>query len=318
MDHIAWREKRLYAREEGEIDDDHHQKRAQHCEHRQQLTLVVNVHCFCELREAHGTANLNPSRGRARQVRRISRFAGGEQFVCDGKTRSTVVHARAKQSLREALELCGQVCRRSNLALVTSIFQAVTPRVLSAELLLHAYRNAVFPMAMDDGEIAWFSPDPRAIIPLDGFHVPHGLRRTLKKRTFEVRVNTAFVEVLQACSTRDETWINAEIIRSYTNLHELGHAHSVESWHEGQLVGGLYGVAIGGAFFGESMFHRATDASKVALHALVERLRAREFTLLDTQWTTPHLLNFGAVEVPRAVYRQLLENALTLPCRFAD
>src|SRR3954451_185988 len=124
--------------------------------------------------------------------------------------------------------------------------RASLPRVLSAELLLHAYQNAVFPMAMEDGEIAWFSPDPRAIIPLDAFHVPHGLRRALKKGVFEIRVNTAFVEVMRACAQRKEAWINDEIVASYANLHRLGHAHSVEAWCEGRLGGGLYGVAIGG------------------------------------------------------------------------
>lgn len=190
--------------------------------------------------------------------------------------------------------------------------------VLSAELLLHAYRNAVFPMAMQDGEIAWFSPDPRAIVPLESFRVPHGLRRTLRQRRFEVRVNTAFEAVIRNCAERPETWINEEIIASYLNLHQLGHAHSVEAWCDGELGGGLYGVTLGGAFFGESMFYRITDASKVALHALVERLLQRGFILLDTQWTTPHLLGFGAVEVPRPVYRQLLENALRLSRSFIE
>lgn len=190
--------------------------------------------------------------------------------------------------------------------------------MLPVELLLHAYRNAVFPMAMEDGEIAWFSPDPRAIIPLDTFHVPHGLRRIVKKGVFEIRVNTAFVEVMRGCAEREETWINDEIVASYVNLHRAGHAHSVEAWCDGRLAGGLYGVAIGGAFFGESMFHEVTDASKVALHALIVRLRARGFTLLDTQWTTPHLARFGTQEVPRVVYRQLLSEAIELDCQFAD
>ena len=191
-------------------------------------------------------------------------------------------------------------------------------KMLSAELLIHAYRNAVFPMAMEDGEIAWFSPDPRAIIPLETFHVPHGLRRVLSKGGFEVRVNTAFVEVMRGCAARKETWINDEILASYVNLHRSGHAHSVEAWCDGRLAGGLYGVAIGGAFFGESMFHTVTDASKVALHGLVERLRARGFALLDTQWSTPHLLNFGTTEVPRVVYRQMLSAALERECQFGD
>lgn len=173
-------------------------------------------------------------------------------------------------------------------------------------------------MAMEDGEIAWFSPDPRAIIPLEAFHVPHGLKRTLKKARFEVRVNAAFPEVMAACGRRKETWINEEIVASYTKLHRMGYAHSVETWLDGKLAGGLYGVAIGGAFFGESMFHEVTDASKVALHALVERLRAREFSLLDTQWLTGHLTTFGAVEIPRAEYLRRLKACVNAPRQFVD
>lgn len=173
-------------------------------------------------------------------------------------------------------------------------------------------------MAMEDGEIAWFSPDPRAIIPLDTFHLPHGLKRTLKKARFEIRIDASFERVMRCCAQRDETWINEEIVESYTQLHELGFAHSVEAWLEGRLAGGLYGVALGGAFFGESMFHEVTDASKVALWALVERLRARGFTLLDTQWLTPHLRTFGALEIPRSVYQKLLAASLQRQCRFAD
>ena len=189
--------------------------------------------------------------------------------------------------------------------------------MISAELLLHAYRNGVFPMAMDGGEIGWFSPDPRAVIPLDDrFHIPHGLRRALKKQRFEIRVDTAFGHVIDGCAQRRETWISQEIRASYLNLHALGHAHSVEAWHEGQLAGGLYGVSIGGAFFGESMFHEVTDASKVALHALVERLRLRGFKLLDTQWTTSHLRTFGTFEMPRSEYLSRLRVAVELPCSF--
>jgi len=173
-------------------------------------------------------------------------------------------------------------------------------------------------MAIEEGEIAWFSPDPRGIVPLEKFHVPHGLRRTLKKGTFEIRINTAFREVMRRCAERADTWINEEIIASYVNLHRVGHAHSVEAWCNGELGGGLYGVAIGGAFFGESMFHTVTDASKVALHALVERLRNRGFTLLDTQWTTPHLVSFGAEDIPRDVYLKMLDSALQLDCCFTD
>lgn len=190
--------------------------------------------------------------------------------------------------------------------------------MISPSLLLHAYRNGVFPMAMEDGEIVWFSPDPRTVLPLDGFHVPHGLRRTLKKGRFEIRINGAFAEVMEGCARRPETWISPEIMESYLGLHELGYAHSVEAWQDGRLAGGLYGVALGGAFFGESMFHTVTDASKVALHALVERLRARGFSLLDTQWTTPHLAGFGAVEISRKSYLDRLAACVEAPCVFSE
>jgi leucyl/phenylalanyl-tRNA--protein transferase len=191
--------------------------------------------------------------------------------------------------------------------------------MIPADLLLHAYRQAVFPMASPEGEITWFSPDPRAIIPLDeAFHIPHGLRRTLKKGRFEIRIDTDFEKVMRKCADRAETWIGEEIISSYVNLHRLGHAHSVEAWSEGRLAGGLYGVAIGGAFFGESMFHEVTDASKVALHGLVMRLRERGYTLLDTQWLTKHLSTFGAREISRLEYRRLLQASLKLECRFVQ
>lgn len=174
-------------------------------------------------------------------------------------------------------------------------------------------------MALEDGEIGWFSPDPRGIIPLEpgGFHLPHGLKRALKKNLFELRMNTAFEAVIRACARRAETWISEEIIRSYRDLHGLGYAHSVECWQAGELVGGLYGVALGGAFFGESMFHTVTDASKVALVRLVEWMRVRGFSLLDIQWTTPHLKTFGALDVPRAEYLQRLAVALQQKCAFS-
>ena len=184
--------------------------------------------------------------------------------------------------------------------------------------LLHGYRNGVFPMGMEDGEIQWFSPDPRTVIPLDTFHVPHGLKRALKKNLFEIRINTAFETVIRHCAKREETWINEEIIESYVALHRAGHGHSVEAWREGQLAGGLYGVALGSAFFGESMFHLVTDASKVALHALVMRLRERGFTLLDTQWTTPHLQRFGVQEISRRQYIERLAESIHTKCSFVD
>jgi leucyl/phenylalanyl-tRNA---protein transferase len=171
-------------------------------------------------------------------------------------------------------------------------------------------------MAMESGEIGWFSPDPRGIIPIDAFHVPHGLRRALRKVSFEVRINTRFEEVIRECSKREETWISEEIIASYVNLHRLGFAHSVEVWMEKRLAGGLYGVSIHGAFFGESMFHKVADASKIALAALVDRLRERGFRLLDTQYVTDHLRSFGAIEIPRTKYLSLLRQALALDCKF--
>ena len=189
--------------------------------------------------------------------------------------------------------------------------------MIPPEILLQGYRLGVFPMAMEDGSIEWFSPDPRGVLPLDGFHAPHALARLLRKGVFQIRINTSFSEVMQRCAEREETWINREIIASYTRLHHLGHAHSVETWKDDKLVGGLYGVALGGAFFGESMFHEVTDASKVALAALVDRLRAKSFLLLDTQWVTPHLARFGATEISRRQYMHLLGRAVVLSCNFA-
>jgi leucyl/phenylalanyl-tRNA--protein transferase len=188
--------------------------------------------------------------------------------------------------------------------------------VIEPDLLLEGYRLGVFPMAMEDDSIEWFSPDPRAILPLDDFHVPHALRRLARRKAFKITIDEAFQGVIQGCAERKDTWINQEIVESYTRLHELGHAHSVEVWKENMLAGGLYGVAIGGAFFGESMFHRVTDASKIALVALVERLRARKFVLLDTQWLTPHLQQFGGIQIPRGHYLRLLRRAVDLPRRF--
>ncbi len=190
--------------------------------------------------------------------------------------------------------------------------------MIPASALLAGYRQGIFPMAMPSGEIGWYSSDPRAIVPLESFHVPHGLRRVLKKSLFEIRIDTSFESVMRKCAARDETWINEEIIESYVELQRLGHAHSVEAWREGRLAGGLYGVAIGGAFFGESMFHEVTDASKVALHALVTRLRERGFTLLDTQWITPHLAQFGTIEISKTHYRRLLAPSVRLDRRFVD
>jgi leucyl/phenylalanyl-tRNA--protein transferase len=188
--------------------------------------------------------------------------------------------------------------------------------MIDPELLLQGYRLGVFPMAMEDDSIQWFSPDPRAILPLEDFHVPHALRRLVRKKVFGTTIDNAFSKVIEACAKREDTWINLEIVESYTRLHELGCAHSVEVWKEGALAGGLYGVAVGGAFFGESMFHHVTDASKIALVTLVEHLRTRKFALLDTQWLTPHLQQFGGIEISRNQYLRLLNRAVDLPRKF--
>lgn len=192
---------------------------------------------------------------------------------------------------------------------------------LSPQLLLAAYSQGFFPMALDDNLIYWYDPDPRALIPLDErFHVPRRLRRVVRSGRFEVRVDSAFRAVMEACATpapdREETWISSHMIDVYTELHRMGHAHSVETWRDGQLVGGLYGVTIGGAYAGESMFSRESDASKVALVALVERLRQGGFVLLDTQFVTDHLAQFGTYEVSRKEYQRQLEHALTLHAVF--
>jgi len=190
---------------------------------------------------------------------------------------------------------------------------------LTPQLLLFAYSQGVFPMAQEDG-IYWYDPDPRTILPLGSFHVPRRLGRTVRSGRFEVRVDTAFRAVMAACAEpapdRESTWISPELIDVYTQLHQLGFAHSVESWRDGQMVGGLYGVAIRGLFAGESMFSHDTDASKVALVHLVERLRRGGFVLLDTQFTTSHLARFGAVEIPRQEYKQRLAHALKVTASF--
>ena len=191
--------------------------------------------------------------------------------------------------------------------------------MIDPALLVRAYREGIFPMALEDGRIGWFSPDPRGIIPLETFHIPSRLARVVRSGHFEIRIDTAFEAVMRACGERpdDGTWISEEIVESYLALHRLGLAHSVEVWRSGQLVGGLYGVSLGGAFFGESMFHRETDASKVALVALVDRLTRRGFTLLDTQWVTEHLEQFGGAEIPRTEYLRRLNVALKKNCVFA-
>ena len=181
---------------------------------------------------------------------------------------------------------------------------------IPAEVLLSAYIEGVFPMS-ENGEIFWFSPKMRGIIPLDErFHIPKGLKRALKKRPFEIRYDTAFREVMEGCSEREETWIDPVIMDSYGELFERGFAHSVECWDEEGLQGGLYGVRIDRVFFGESMFSRKTDASKIALVRLVEWLRDEGVILLDTQWMTDHLKTFGGYEVPADIYKGMLAEAI--------
>jgi len=181
------------------------------------------------------------------------------------------------------------------------------------EILLSAYAQGVFPMA-NDGELSWHSPEMRGIIPLDDrFHINHGLKKALRKQPFTLRRDTAFEDVMRACAEREDTWIDETIIASYCRLHELGHAHSIECWDVDGLQGGLYGVSLGRAFFGESMFSRKTNASKIAMVHLVEWLRENHYNLLDTQWTTDHLRTFGGIEVPRAQYLEQLKNAVHQP-----
>ena len=193
---------------------------------------------------------------------------------------------------------------------------------LTPDLLLAAYAAGVFPMAesADDPELFWVDPHHRGILPLDRFHVPHRLRRVVRHRSFEIRCDSAFEDVIRGCAEatekRPNTWINDEIVRLYAALFARGAAHSVESWQDGILVGGLYGVSLGAAFFGESMFSRITDASKVALVHLAARLRLGGYRLLDTQFLTPHLAHFGGVEITRARYHRLLADALAYRASF--
>jgi leucyl/phenylalanyl-tRNA---protein transferase len=193
---------------------------------------------------------------------------------------------------------------------------------IPTDLLLKAYASGVFPMAetADDPEVFWVRPEARGIIPLDAFHVPKSLRKVARQGLFDVRIDSNFAGVIDACAetreNRRSTWINAPIREAYLELFRVGHAHSVEAWRAGDLVGGLYGVTLGRAFFGESMFSRETDASKVCLVHLVERLREREFMLLDTQFTTEHLKRFGAIDVPRRKYELMLAEALESNAKF--
>ncbi|MCU0353200.1 MAG: leucyl/phenylalanyl-tRNA--protein transferase [Cytophagales bacterium] len=193
--------------------------------------------------------------------------------------------------------------------------------VLTAEMLLYAYSHGIFPMADGrNGEVHWYSADPRAIIPLDTYRPQRSLRPILNRNIFEVRRDTAFEPVMRRCAaprpTDENTWISEEMVDVYTQLHRMGYAHSVEAWQDGQLVGGLYGVAMGGAFFGESMFTVRSNASKVAFHHLVLHLRGQGFELLDTQFINDNVKRYGAIEIPASEYMRLLEMALSRPVSF--
>ncbi len=221
------------------------------------------------------------------------------------------VHGRASQVLRLRLRL------RSGLNLYRSGLQMDVR--LDPQTLLSAYAQGIFPMADQKGIVKWFSADPRGILPLDRFHVPHTLGQLIRNgKGFEVRFNYDFTATMKACREQraDGTWINNKLIRAYTELHELGFAHSVETWWDGQLAGGLYGVSLGAAFFGESMFHRRKDASKIALVAMVNRLNQRGFELLDTQASTSHLKRFGCIEIPAGEYLRRLDLALKKTATF--
>ena len=194
------------------------------------------------------------------------------------------------------------------------------PEPLSAEQLIYAYASGYFPMGNEEGEIRWYNPDPRAIIPIESYAPAKSLRPILNKGIFECRINQAFEQVMRHCSQPrsedDGVWISEEIIQAYTDLHHAGLAHSVEVYVNGELVGGLYGVCLGGAFFGESMFSLVSNASKVAFHHLLVRLREQGFDLLDTQFINDHVERLGAIEIPQADYFVILKKALTKKCNF--
>jgi leucyl/phenylalanyl-tRNA---protein transferase len=193
---------------------------------------------------------------------------------------------------------------------------------LTADDLIFGYMNGIFPMADGDGSLFWYSPDPRAIIPIENYHASHSLKPILNKKTFDIRINTDFQGVMRGCAlprnSSAETWISDEIIEAYTELHRMGFAHSVETYIGNSLVGGLYGVAIGGVFFGESMFHKVSNASKVAFHFLIETLKKNGFELLDTQFINDNVKRFGATEISKAEYQIKLASALNKKAHFAE
>jgi leucyl/phenylalanyl-tRNA--protein transferase len=190
---------------------------------------------------------------------------------------------------------------------------------LDPDTLLAAYASGAFPMADEEGQIHWYTANPRGVLPIDSFHIPQTLRQLIRQKKFEIRINHNFEQTMRACMTarpNKATWINGELIAAFTRLHQMGHAHSVEAWRNNELAGGLYGVSLGAAFFGESMFHHQRDASKVALAALVDRLNERNFELLDTQSCTQHLKRFGTIEIPEEDYLARLAKALKRQCSF--
>lgn len=187
------------------------------------------------------------------------------------------------------------------------------------ELVLRAYQEGFFPMAESEGgEIYWHSPDPRAVFPLFRITVPRSMRQKMKKGVFTFKVNSNFRTIIQKCAQRESTWISPDIINAYCELHDMGYAHSVEAYHDGELVGGLYGMAIGGAFFGESMFNIMPDAAKASFYYLVERLKARDYILLDSQYLNPFTQQLGAIEISREIYLYMLSRALEMDCKFGD
>lgn len=191
---------------------------------------------------------------------------------------------------------------------------------ITPELLLQAYANGVFPMAdsASSDEIYWVAPTQRGVVPLDNFHMSRSLRRAIKRADFDVRINSDFVQTVQHCANRPETWINAKIFALYTELHRLGFAHSLEIWRENNMIGGVYGVALGAGFFGESMFSNATNGSKIALAYLVHRLNAGGYEVFDTQFLTDHLASLGAIEIPREAYHDMLFPAVTATADFTS
>ena len=192
--------------------------------------------------------------------------------------------------------------------------------ILTPEMLLHGYAVGIFPMAesRDDPDLFWVDPRRRGVFPLDGFRISRSLARAIRRMDYRVTLNHDFAGVVDACADRDQTWINAEIARLYLDLHDMGHAHSIEVWRDEALIGGVYGVTFGSAFFGESMFSRATNGSKIALAWLVHHLAETGFTLFDTQFITAHLASLGAVEIPRARYHAQLREAIRGHAEFAS